>query len=295
MNPIPTQLVLGLSGAGKTTFIAALRHVTEAGDVPDALRLQTLGDDDMFVNMIKGRWLKCEPLEHTSADKERLVRLRLCRADVGQNAVDLDFPDLAGELIEQQWSLRRCKESYAELARSASGVLLFVHPETIITATCIADANVAMSALVGERNDPPSEASMERPYNPRDSATQLKLVELLQFLIQLRDSGPPIPLAVVISAWDRVRKTSVGLTTSSPKNWLQESLPLFDQYLRANKSNFCFRVFGLSAQGGDLQEDLAALQSLSPSKRILLLNGQSESNNITLPIQWLAETAGLMT
>lgn len=296
MTSSGTQLVLGLPGAGKTTFIAALRHVTEAGDVAGALRLVSLGDHDGFVNSIKRQWLNCEPLGRTQPGKEQNVRLQLARVEDLEASIDLAFPDLAGELIEQQWSLRRCTDSYAELAREAAGVLLFIHPEVVVPVR-IADANVALAGLLAP-NTPVGveDAAPARAYHPQEAATQVKLVELLQVIVLLRNDAARVPLAVVVSAWDRVQKPAAqaGNELPRPADWLGRALPLFQQFLTANAHAFDYRVYGLSAQGGDLKDDKAALQSAVPSQRIQLVDGASVTSDLTQPVQWLARQTGLL-
>lgn len=292
-----TQLVLGLPGAGKTTFIAALRHVAEVGDVPGALRLLSLGDHDEFVNSIKRQWLQCLPLGRTNPGKEQNVRLRLAKPDGDGAAVDLEFPDLAGELIEQQWTLRRCTDSYAQRARAAAGVLLFIHPDKVVAPTRIADANVALAGLQATTSAQDEPQTPVRAYHPQAAATQVKLVELLQVLVTLRDDSKRFPLAVIVSAWDRVQKSAVRTNTDAPapSDWLRRFLPLFQQFLTTNSHAFEPRIFGLSAQGGDLDEDKTALQNTVPSQRIQLVDGSTVTSDLTQPVQWLARQTGLLT
>lgn len=283
------HLVIGLAGAGKSTFIAALRQITEAGDVEGALRLVALGEDDTHVNALHGRWIRCEQLERTRPEQERVLRFRLT-ASGSTNGADLEIPDLSGELIEQQWSLRLCAPDYLEAARSCSGVLLFVHPRTIVSATRIADANVAMSGLGVTDDESPS---LAREYDPRAAQTQVKLVELLQFLREFRGEDVRTPVAIAVSAWDLAEGSSDGGTPSTPLTWLSRNMPLFFQFLSMNADRMPWQAFGVSAQGGDLGTDHETLLKMQPSKRVRVVNGQGETCSITAPIVWLDTASGV--
>ena len=101
----------------------------------------------------------------------------------------------------------------------------------------------------------------------------------------------PRRLAVLISAWDEVAGDGLD-----PEEVLSTKLPLLDQYLRNGRDPWTWRVWGVSAQGGvyedqDKGEQLeatAALRELDrPSDRIKVVEGRTESTDITLPLEWL--------
>ncbi|MBX9680717.1 MAG: hypothetical protein K2X38_18330 [Gemmataceae bacterium] len=56
-------------------------------------------------------------------------------------------------------------------------------------------------------------------------------------------------LGVIISAWDVVMKQE----DTTPGKWLQAYLPMLHQYLVANSEEVCSRVYGVSAQKGDIR------------------------------------------
>lgn len=81
-----------------------------------------------------------------------------------------------------------------------------------------------------------------------------------------------------------------------PAEILSLKLPLLDQYLRNGRDPWTWRVWGLSAQGGvyedqDKDEQLAATEALReierPSDRIKVVDGQTVTSDITLPLEWL--------
>jgi hypothetical protein len=77
-----------------------------------------------------------------------------------------------------------------------------------------------------------------------------------------------------------------------PSEWLKLRLPLLSQYLESHQLAYPFRVFGISAQGGDWSDPKEKLRlgRLSPEKRISIAGvkvGEAETNDISYPIRWL--------
>jgi hypothetical protein len=74
---------------------------------------------------------------------------------------------------------------------------------------------------------------------------------------------------------------------------------LLDQYLRSGADQWISRVYGVSAQGGDYEEEnktlsefqsakLRALRALDePSKRIRVVSAGPETRDLTEQIAWL--------
>jgi hypothetical protein len=112
--------------------------------------------------------------------------------------------------------------------------------------------------------------------------TQVKLVDLVQALVRPPFSLPHVQLAVIVSAWDLVSDSA-----PSPASWLATRLPLLHQYLRANPERFATRIFGVSAQGGDLARDgERLLQQDVPARRIVVAEDESRSHDLTAPVRW---------
>jgi len=287
-------LLVGLRESGKTSYLAALWHQIEAGELPTALVASQFQPDRQYLNQIREKWLRFEEVGRTSLRSQEVVSLPLRDSMTGA-AIDVVLPDLSGELFRLQWLTRRATRQYAELAASSSGVLLFIHPARVKTASRIPSrsqdlpssakvdqgGDVSMADSSGTAGAGPSVKEWSSELAP----TQVKLVELLQFVSFLRSSTKPMRIAVVVSAWDLVRDRM------PPISWLEGRLPLLFQFLAANSDTVAFRVYGISALGGDLQKDLQRLQSESiPSRRIKVVDGKSESHgDLTAPIQFLSD------
>jgi hypothetical protein len=271
-------LFLGLRGSGKTTFLAALWHLVEAGELPTALVGSELQPDRHYLNRIRDSWLQFEPVGRTSLRSQEVISLVL-RDSATKAAIDLSLPDLSGELFRLQWATRKASHFYADLAANAAGLLLFVHAHSVRQSARIAPEGIRNGMAAGQ----PEVVGSSVVWTPDLSPTQVQLVEMLQFVAALRTDPRPIRIVVIISAWDLVTDPIV------PSAWLESQLPLLSQFLISNQFEVPFRVFGVSAQGGDLERDMAHLQAETvPSKRIRVVGDTLEqSSDLTSPLRFL--------
>jgi hypothetical protein len=283
-------LLIGLRGSGKTSYLAALWHLIEAGELPTALIASQLQPDREYLNRIRDNWLKFEEVGRTSLRGQELVSLLLMDSRT-RSTIDITLPDLSGELFRLQWITRRATRSYADFAADSPGVLLFIHPTTVAKAARIS-VDTCDSDSSPERSSAPSSAELDQTrlvasrsteWSPDLAPTQVQLVELLQFVAHLRSAAKPHRIAIVLSAWDLVRDSIL------PISWLESHLPLLSQFLVGNANTVPFRVYGISALGGDLEKDLSRLQEQAvPSRRIRVVERKLESHgDLTAPIRFL--------
>jgi hypothetical protein len=233
-----------------------------------------------------------EPVPRTSFTADHLPLMHLEDVENGRRS-DLVFPDLSGEHFERQWTKRHCLDTYIELVRSAGGALVFIHPDEVKEPLRL-DARDALEEALANNvaNDtigviPDDGAESTIPFNPILAPTATQLVDILQTLETLSRANGPVPLAIIVSAWDRVEALDL-----SPSDWFAQRLPLLSQYVQANAERFPFRVYGVSAQGGDLNSDRERLESvLNPNRRIRVVQEGAPSHDITEPIRWLLNFA----
>jgi hypothetical protein len=275
-----TLLVVGLPGAGKTTFLAALWHLVVSAEVPTKLELVRLRGNREHLNRIATDWLSCRPVERTPVASETVVSMELAGAD-GASA-EVFFPDMSGELFNFQWKSRKCSTTYYELAREAAGVLLFVHPHAVTEPVRIDEVAPLVDAVneghgPGEGREPPPP-----PWDPDAAPTQVKLVELLQVLARPPFERRRRRVALVVSAWDLVAGRG-----DAPAGWVAARLPLLDQYLRRNPERYAVGVYGVSAQGGDLGRDGdRLLGERRPAHRVVVVGDGSPPHDLTAPVAW---------
>lgn len=278
-------LLVGLPEAGKSSFIAALYHILQDRTSLDALKLQRLfGLNAGHLQKLERKWLSGEHLERTRIPDEIKAALSLLNPLTSEE-IELHIPDMSGETYSQQWEKRICTKEYLEMLEEVSGILLFVHPEHIVEPASIFAANKLASTLGFKdiESDDGNEIAknLNLPlWNPENACTQVKLVEILQFITSKFENT--FNVAVVISAWDLVVAPSV-----TPLNYIGKRLPLLYQYLSTNPDHFYYKVYGISALGGSIDTKKTELLSILPAQRIIVADEDSSSNDITLPLQWL--------
>lgn len=141
-----------------------------------------------------------------------------------------------------------------------------------------------IAASIGGATEAPSRSNghvaVPVPWKVEMLPTQAKLVELLQFLLEMVDQR--LRVAVVVSAWDLVAE--VGQT---PREYVSGRMPLLRQFLDANDDVFDHAVFGISAQGGAIPDDKSKLLGLDSLKRITVCHENENDHDITKPLAWL--------
>jgi hypothetical protein len=284
---------MGLPEVGKTTFLAALWHVTESQEVPGSLSLERISENAKHLNSIRSDWLRFEKVGRTIPGQEQETTLWL-RDDHGVVGEVL-FPDLSGESFEGAWAERHWSKEYNQLVSAADSLLIFVHPETLKEPFTIAEMQRMAEAAIPEEaqetanqqqeaEEPSAEAGVEE-WSPLKAPTQVQLVDLLQFTEKVQRAKRPVRVAVILSAWDLVRQDYPG--EMGPSRWLKDRMSYLDQYLRSNFELFSVRVYGVSAQGGDLKKDRDALRNHArTSERILIDGVDCSAHDISEPVRW---------
>lgn len=280
-------VIIGLPESGKTTFLAALWHLVTERDIVTALRFHTLKDGDAsHLNEIAARWRDAKIQDRTATGGNRLVSMNL--KDANDAPVRVTFPDIPGEAYRRMWEDRDCEPEIVEILQ-AGGVLLFIHADSITPPRWVID-EVAQSKALG-LEVPEGE---EVPWHPRMAPTQVQLVDLLQLLRSEPLDVGPRKLAIMLSAWDKAEGERLA-----PDAYLEAKLPLLAQYLRRGIDGWIYRVYGLSAQGGDYDQvdpgaerrpEAEALRLLDqPSTRIRLVQNGPATHDLTEPLAWLME------
>jgi hypothetical protein len=208
------------------------------------------------------------------------------QGDDGQPVL-LSFPDLSGEVYRRMWEERDCNKALAEILTGSTSVILFINADTIQAPNWVVDI-VALSKKAGL--NPPEGGPIA--WSPRLSPTQVLLVDLLQMFRELPLDIGPRRLAIMLSVWDKAKDEGLA-----PDEFLKQKLPLLDQYLKNESDRWTWRVYGLSAQGGEYEvatdgapilEEAETLRGLdNPSTRIKLVRNLETSHDLTEPLAWL--------
>ena len=314
-DPPETQrlLFVGYPETGKTTFLAALWHVVESGEIAESLALEQFyeGNREHIVARHQ-EWLAYAPVGRTQTDLPDPVELTLRRVS-DDRRLRASIPDLSGETFKRQFEERRWTQSFAQRALGADSVLFFVSPLKIDDPQCIADAEPAVeewgdddagtgtvetaSDAVRSRQPAAEGTGVDAGQTTGDQGngegfefkkccSQVKYVDLLQFLIS-HLPRKPLRVAVVVSALDVLDNSPFE---NKPEHFLAKRMALVDQFLRARPDTIQYKVYGISAQGAKYDDEgTGLLQGLSnPTDRIRVVSGETRNSDITRPLRWLA-------
>ena len=283
-------VISGLPDSGKTTFLAALWHLVTSRIDKTMMRFESLRHGDAtYLNTIATRWRSGKSQNHTILAGDQLVSMNLF--DSTEIPMHLNFPDIAGESFRDIWENRECTPSLSKILGDGEGMLFFINSDRIqphLLTVDVADQTRALGTEI-----PPGQ---EVKWHPKFATTQVKLVDMLQLF-----RAPPINIglrriAIILSLWDKV-----AVEGRSPEDFLTEKLPLLSQYLHSGADGWIWRVYGVSAQGGDYEKEnetptpglRAAIDTLIafdvPSKRISVVSGSTVSHDLTEPIAWLLQ------
>lgn len=284
-------VIIGLPASGKTTFLAALWHLVEAGEVASGLRLDRYEGDFAYLNKIAEAWRTFQEVPRTSQVGDQDVAIQLVSAD-GRQRAKAFFPDLAGETFDTQVEARRCRPSFVEGVNVDAGVLFFITADRREDSLSIVELNERLPAeALGAGPAEPSQIGVQsgeegKPleWDPKAIPSQVRVVQILTDLLGSPFLSKRRRLAIVVSAWDVVE--GLGL---SPADWIGRHMPLLAQFLATNVDAFEYVIFGVSAQGLSLDDegavDRAAQQT--PSRRIRVVGPEGEGHDLTLPLCWL--------
>ncbi len=274
-------LLIGLPDSGKTTFLIALWHVVESGEVAGSLRLIELHGNLENLNTLRREWLACKPLPRTTKEAEKSESMRLGDPG-GPQVAEVFFPHLSGESFREQFEERKCSREYYELAREAAGALVFVHPADVSEPVRIDAADRMMEGMGSAASSDGEGAEAVEAWSPSHTPTQVKLVELLQFHADMNHNRP-LRIGVIVSAWDLVVQER-----RNPRQWLAYHLPLFDQFLRANDHTFLSKVYGVSAQGGRIPEESEMLlDKTRHADRIIIQDEDEVAHDLSRIVRWI--------
>lgn len=279
-------VIMGLPSSGKTTYLAALWHLIFSREIETQLRFGGLEKGDFsHLNAIAERWREGVVQDRTAVPGSQLVSMKLQNPQGG--TVKATFPDLPGEAYQRMWENRDCEDYVANILRGGE-VQLFIHSDTIRAPQWVTD-EVGISRKIGievPNDEPPQE------WEPKLAPTQVQLIDLLQMLHRAPLNVGPRRLAIMLSAWDKASPDDL-----SPEDFLKSKLPLLWQYLKRNGDSWTFRIYGLSAQGGDYDSNDSRGHTVSEanelraldqaSKRIRVVGSGVQSNDLTEPLEWL--------
>lgn len=290
MSTLPESgiLLVGLAGTGKTNFLVGLDVVLDNQVDPNGLVHSDHAADRAYLEPLRGQWLRGEHLEHTSRQAPPPPHQLLVRHPASGTHATFHVPDLAGETFDSQFITRSLTHELGMRMQRAAGLILFLHCAHEADHELLEHPQFMDTDLQAELGEAPTIAPVKSAdWSIEQASKQVKLVDLLQFVAELREA--PLRVAVAISAWDRVERTSKKFLPKDPSLFLMRQWPLLAQYLESNRDAFRFRTFGVSARGGGTSApEIGRLTKLKhPQERVIIVDGDHRSHDLTRPVRWL--------
>jgi hypothetical protein len=299
-------LFIGLPGTGKTTFLAALWQLVDSHIADRSFKLINMKGDQEYLNTIREAWLSYVPVPRTLVKTgTKTAELKVVNS-LTEESINLTIPDFSGEVFRLALEQRQWSEDIDKQINASTGIILFVHSKNITKPITISQAkeieDMLMEDLLADlstdnipfikedKNDNIGDQSVEtKPWSHESVPTQVKLIDLLQLVVNKRIANLPLTLSIVISAWDLIDPNNSE--NVSPENWTKNDLPLLYQYLTCNASIFKTNFFGISAQGGDykIENNDELYDKPDPAERISVKVNSAYSHDISLPILWVTD------
>ncbi|STR44787.1 TRAFAC clade GTPase domain-containing protein [Iodobacter fluviatilis] len=230
--------VFGESNVGKSHYGAQLigRLNAETG----TMRMRGAAPDISAFDDVAQSLSGGVPGAHTAAGTYTETLLPILTE--GNIAIDLYWPDYAGEQVSQLLEERRIPASWQQRVETADGWILMIRAKS---APLIEDI---FSRPLGDlRSSRPDMGVVDR-------SPQVRLVELLQMLLYTthKRTGMDKPaLVVLLTCWDELQ-VQKGTT---PEQVLNQKLPLLAAFIRNNWIEPRRLVLGLSATEVTLSKD----------------------------------------
>jgi Double-GTPase 1 len=288
VNSTTAIVMMGLSGTGKSTYLAALWHAFETQGIPKHLTIGTQPEDRTYLNKIKQEWLGATPVSKTHEEHHHTVQLSLTDTD-RNTSLQLSIPDLPGEAYRNAWANRKLDVRIHAQLTVADGILLFIgpnpHDPPLINVYRRQLHQMGLETLPEGASDTVIRNAV--PWDAKQHArTDTVLTDLLQLALELRAyKSAPLKVSVIVSAWDKQE-----IVNPNPARLLQHQYQLLSRFISTNSHRLQMRVFGVSAQGCDYensQERDRALNHIEPLHRVRVVEDSSENHDLTQTLHWM--------
>lgn len=259
-------LIIGPPKSGKTTFLAQLygRLLARKGK----LRLAEVpGNIEGIKNAYK-RLAAGKETEATASTENLEVSFSVLD---GNERFILNCKDYGGEQVRDLVKLLEYDKTWIKRSKESDRWILFIRPSEIESRYDLSMKGYA-------------EVEKQKRTKPiSGSSDQSQFIELIQVLLHARGTGMKEPIStpsllIALTCWDELN------TTDTPKQLLQNKLPLFYQFIRSNWKEHKFKVTGVSAQEFPLtnQENIDKyLDELPESFGYLLTEDNTKETDLT--------------
>lgn len=260
-------LIVGLPSAGKSTYIGAFWAIEKDGGTNHKLTCKEYPSDTTYLDALKKSWLEQNVVERTLNIEPQEIRLKLHSETTG-NTLELHIPDFKGEIFQRILS-NNVAEKAVQWCNETDCILYFIK---------YANEDILQDEI------PQTTASLELTQREStamqitDISEWTQNIMLLKYLHTQVDSD--IPLAICISAWDKVN------TELFIESWVKSKHLFLYNFIQQHFSNV--KYYGVSAQGLEYRDEkFEEYQKLTELKQRAYVYTDKKSHDITEPFEFL--------
>lgn len=246
--------MIGMPSSGKTTYLVSLCRLLVWGEQETVWTLDKKEMPEGYENIIElmKQLNSYQILNRTLNPVPYHLQFPLFNNQ--QQQIQFVIPDLSGEVFRDLVYDRRIKYQILKQMEDADVLLFFINVATMVEEVRIGiQDKSAIKRLeeehgISEQKEPEGAELLDEKLN-----NQSAVVELLQCVDHLVKR--PLKIKFIISAWDLVEK-EYKEQSMNPEGCIEEKLPLLYQYISSFDSRkISYEYWGVSAQGGDFEDD----------------------------------------
>jgi hypothetical protein len=281
----PRLVFLGLPRTGKSTFLGAFWALIQS-PFEASVREASFSGDRSYVQRLADQVARGEEPDRTALDADEELAVEVYFEPEG--LADLLIPDTSGESLRVLAERRIWYPRLLAACTDATAILVFIHPERLRVPQRIVVAAAGEQTAPGEQGE---SAPEDVEFHPGDAVrfqaqehacTAAELIDVFENLAECWSDRRPIRVGVVISAWDRVG----GDPKPTPYEWMAARLPGVLATLESNRDVADFEVFGVSAQGGALEDRDELLAKGEICDRVFAEDRDGRAVSLVDPIRW---------
>jgi len=268
----PRLALIGMPQTGKSTFLGAFWAVVQSPLEP-AIREASFAGDRSYIQRLAEQVARGQEIDRTGVDTNEAMEVELEFNGLGR--ANVLIPDTSGE------SLRVLVESHVwhsrlrEACSQATAVALFVHPARLRVPQRGSLLEVAGAQPADRYGEP------RIPFDVHDHAsTAAELIDVFENVTEVCRESWPIRVAVIVSAWDLVDGDP------TPYEWLAARLPGVLSTIEANPELAALEIFGVSAQGGSLDQRDGLLEKGEIFDRVYARDRSGLPVSLIAPVRW---------
>ncbi|MCI7173691.1 MAG: hypothetical protein ACLU17_19110 [Phocaeicola vulgatus] len=265
-------LIVGLPNAGKSTYIGAFWAIEKDGGTGHKLTCKEYPSDTTYLDALKKSWLEQTVVSRTVNIEPQEIHLKLHSETTG-NTLELHIPDFKGEVFQRILS-NNVIEKAVQWCRETDCILYFIkYAKEDILQDEIPQTSESIEPVQTE-----FARTESTTMQIEDISEWTQNIMLLKYLHTQVDHN--IPLAICISAWDKVN------TNLPIESWIESKHPFLYNFIRHHFTNV--KYYGVSAQGLEYKDEkFDEYQRLTELKQRAYVYTDNKSHDITEPFDFL--------